>query len=288
MSSHQERFEKKAEETENIIESLLKKYSYRPVSILIDSPAKYPEKDDWLLLHRHLDEIFKSKRNASDPFFALVTDKPEWIVNITPIDENDQRKYHPNYFSYNLIISCIYHKNEVDNLISKINDACSNLAKHSAKEDQNVCNFLMLHCPPNASSNYCKKWLLDYFTEYPEKPITGILLYQPSVASLKENFQTTIISHFVEVILREDKFVPWLPAGFHFDFTIPVGVTSNTPAENKLIVQHADGRTEEILLNERYTYQHGNHYLMMLQGEDGSWHGNLARLGSGIFTHSII
>ena len=110
------------------------------------------------MLHSHLDNIFKTKKNAEDPFSALCTDVPEWIVIISPhISANEP--LHPNYNSYTFVLSSVYHQNENDNLLSKIQEACANLTKHSATENDEIKNFLFIHLSPLASIT--KVWGMD-------------------------------------------------------------------------------------------------------------------------------
>ena len=287
-SAHQVQFEKMATATENTIKNLLKKYSYGPVSIIIDCPIDYPTQTKWDLLHAYIDDCFKTKRNDTDPFFAIATDKPEWIILINPLTENDGAKYHSGYNSYSLIVTAPYHKNEKDNLISKIEDACHNLTKHSSIENDNICNILFLHLSPNASINYCKQWVEEYFLEFPNKPITGVFLYQPSVASLEATNSSTAIVHFFLSVLKEQKYIAWIPPGFTIDLVVPVGIASTEPTQNKLIIQYPNKPYEQILLNDRYTYQHGSHYLKMQEIGAGSWQGTMHKVGSGVYTSVVM
>ena len=90
---------------------------------------------DWKILHDNLDDMFKAQRDAPEKFTAYCTDKPEWIVIVSPNIQTNGT-FHSGYQSYTFVMSAAYHKNEHENLFSKLNDACSNLATHAASEDE--------------------------------------------------------------------------------------------------------------------------------------------------------
>jgi hypothetical protein len=285
-SKHESTFVKWAAKTEELIIKLLKKYKYYPVTVWIDCPSQYPSDAKWKMLHSHLDNIFKTKKNADDPFSALCTEVPEWIVIISPHISNNE-PLHPNYNSYTFVLSSVYHQNENDNLLSKIQDACANLTKHSATENDEIKNFLFIHLSPLASITKCKEWLDAYFIEYPEKPISAVLFHQPSVVT---NLQTgsSNINHYFFPYIRNERLNDWLPQGFQFTFTMPIGTVSNEPALYSLNFTHPDGKIETISVNDRYMYQRGNHYIQMQPDGKGGFAGNISQLAPGVFSNIVV
>jgi hypothetical protein len=285
-SKHEETFVKWASKTEELIKKLLEKYQYYPVTVWIDCPTNYPSEDKWKMLHSHLDNIFKTKKGATEPFSALCTDVPEWIIIISPHIAS-QGQFHPNYNSYTFVLSSVYHQNENENLLSKIQDACYNLSKYSAIEDEKVKNFLFIHLSPLASIAKCKEWLDYYFTEYPDKPISAVLLYQPSVGTNLETGKSGI-NHYFYPYLRQERINGWLPSGFHFTFEIPIGMVSTEPLNYSLNFTHPDGKKEMISVDDRYMYQRGNHYIQMQPDGKGGYTGNISQLVPGVFSHVVI
>ena len=285
-SKHEETFQKWASKTEDLVKKLLKKYKYYPVTVWIDCPTEYPSEDKWKMLHSNLDNIFKTKKDATEPFSALCTDVPEWIVIISPHIAS-QGEFHPDFNSYTFVLSSVYHQNENENLLSKIQDACSNLSKHSAVEDENVKNYLFIHLSPLASISKCKEWLDAYFAEYPDKPISAILLYQPSVGTNLDTGASNI-NHYIFPYLRQERMNGWLPSGFHFMLEIPIGIISAEPLKYSLNFTHPDGKKQMISVDDRYMYQRGNHYLRMQPDGKGGYAGNISQLVPGVFSHLII
>ena len=76
--------------------------------------------------------------------------------------------------------------------------------------------------------------------------------------------------------------------GMNFEFTLPVGRTAKEPALNVIIAEYPNGHTEKISVNERYFFQHGQHYMKMQPDEQGNFSGEIKKLGSGIFVNAII
>jgi hypothetical protein len=285
MSKHEEYFNRYAAETELIIQKLLKKYSYYPVTVWIDCPTKYPSTEKWKSLHANLDRAFKVQKNAKEPFTALVNQFPEWIIMASP-NIKANKNLHPGFNSYTLVMSCVHHPNESDNLISKLQDACSNLAMHSALENDSQKNFLFIHVSPLASVQKCTEWLDQFFAEHPEKPISAVLFHQPSVATdLKRN--ATTISHYFHPYMRNDV-QAWIPNGFQFHLTAPVGVNMSGPATDMLIFEFPAGERQEITVYDRYLYQRGNHYVKMQPDGKGGLTGNVNQVASGVFSHVVI
>jgi hypothetical protein len=83
MSKHEEYFNRRAQETEELVKKYLKKHKYYPVTIWIDCPAIYPSPEKWKMLHDNLDWIFASQKGAQEPFNALATTVPEWVIIVS-------------------------------------------------------------------------------------------------------------------------------------------------------------------------------------------------------------
>lgn len=293
ISSSQKAFEKKAKSVETKILTLLKKYKYPPVQILLDFPDKYPDERDWKMLEERLDDIFKNQRNQEEPFTALVeprnpalelsreNNRHIFIIIIYPF-KFPKEEFHENFQSYTLMISAKYHENEHLNLFSKMNDACSNLLKHSANESETVTNTLLLHLPETISLDECVTWLDDYFEEFPEKQISYVFLYQATVATdLKTNYSG--INHSCRIYVKKGRQLKG-----NFKFEIPIGIVSNKSTTPIYIAEHPDGKKETVPLENRYIFQHGEHYMKMVPDGKGGYKGNIRRLGSGVHVNLVV
>jgi len=293
ISNPQQRFEKKAKEVEQIILKLLKKYNYPPSQILLDFPDKYPEEHEWKMLLDRIDNIFQNQRNAQEPFAALVepvnplvelskeNSKVVFTIAASPF-KNKIEQFHPNLNSYTLMISGVYHQNEHLNLYSKIEEACSNLSTHSAIENDKIINSLFIHLPDTISLSKCTNWLNDYFDLFPDKPISIVFLYQPTIA-LDLAANNTVINNCFNVYIRANRQIKG-----NYNFCIPVGRVSQESSNLIFIAEYPDGHKETFPLEDRYIYQHGEHYMRMMPDGKGGFQGNIQKLGSGVFVNAVI
>lgn len=292
-SSFQQSFDKKAKTVETKIIKLLRKYNYLPTQVVIDFPSQFPTEKDWKMLDDKIDGIFKLKRNDTDPFSAVVElldNKKEFTADnsriifylfIAPITFKKEL-LHEKYQSYTVLISAAYHHNEYKNLFSKMDEACSNLLKHSAVESENTINSLLLHLPDTVSLNICEKWLNDYFEEFPHKQITFVILYQPTVAE-KLNTDETVIQHSCKIYVKNKKTIKG-----GYKFSIPVGIISEESTDLCFIAEFPDGKKEKVVLTDKYTYQHGEHFMKLQPDGKGGFYGNIKKLGNGVYTSLVI
>lgn len=286
MSKHEQNFQNWCIKTEELIVRLLKKHRYYPVTVVIDCPTQYPSDEKWQMLHSHLDDMFKQQKNAAEPFSAFATSVLEWIVILSPQIQSGA-ELHEKFNSYTLIVAAAYHKNENDNLRSKIEEACANLSKHLTTETDSFKNILFIHLSANASVKNCIEWLNAYFQEYPNKPISGVFLYQPSVVNDLAK-QKTSLNHYLHFYKREGHIEGWFPESFHFTFELAVGTVSLEPAKETLIFTHPDGTLTQVTIDDRYFYQRGNHYIKMVPDRNGGFGGNIFELSPGVFTNLVI
>lgn len=198
MSAAQRDFQNNAAILEKELPSMLKARKITASQIIVDAVKGYPEKNDWVELKKQLPLIIDEYEVDNPKSFAV---NEFWLVIIGDLKNEDQ-EFHPFSNSYTLLITSIFHKNEQKNLFDKLDDACNNLTKHSSVEDHQIINVAFVHLPLSASILSCKKWAQEYFDHFPQKPITGIILYQPTVATDLEK-DTTFIHHFSFIIVSK-------------------------------------------------------------------------------------
>jgi len=287
-SNSQKTFVKKAKLAEELIVKLLKKYDYPPTQVYLDFADHFPEERDWVTFHKSADHFFAQKRNDADPFCAVIErkqddpTKPALTLSmfITPLSGD----FNLAYKSYTLMISGFHHKNERKNLYSKLEEACANLQKHSAVETEKIINSLFIRLPDTVSVDSCEQWLDDYFDMFPNKPISMVFLYQPTIVN--EN-GSALISHCIRVYLRnEEDLAKKLKGKMTFQF--PVGIITSTSAIELLIGELPDGTTEKIGVKDRYWYQHGQLYKNITVMGDGKMEGNITRPVNGIVENLVV
>lgn len=292
-SNTQQHFESKSKVIEQLILKLLKKYKYPPSQILLDFPDKFPNERDWKLLEENIDGMFKEQRHKSEPFSAFVEPidskkaiskdnaRTIFVLIVAPI-KNKKDYFHESFNSYTLMISAAYHENEHLNLFSKMDDACANLTKHSAIENENIVNSLFLHLPETVSFSQCTEWLDKYFELFPNKQISVVILYQPVVAMDIANNKSGI-TNCIKIYIRKNRKI-----NGNYTFSIPVGMISSESTNLIFVAEFPDGKKESIPLENRYSYQHGEHFTKMKPDGKGGFQGNIQKVGNGVHTTVVL
>jgi hypothetical protein len=280
-SAHLKEFNRYAKQVEENLKIVLKAKQIRSIQILIDSPKGFPTINNWQDLLNQLPVVLSDIEQGKPKSFSIAD---FWFFSYGDLAD-DYQEFHPNYNSYQIIISSPYHKNEEKNLLDKLEESCLNLSKHAVIEDDNIINAVFIHLPETASIIQCKEWAEEYIASHQQKPITLIILYQPSVAKNWKQ-STSFIHHCFQFIFSEKKMARWNQINRKINLRIPVGIQNLIPSENQIIVER-DGKSEVIRLGNRYLYQRGNLYLEAKRDSSGTISGNIKNLASGIITHSI-
>ncbi|OSZ78119.1 hypothetical protein CAP35_07600 [Chitinophagaceae bacterium IBVUCB1] len=264
---------------QNLI-AVLKEKRISKIQLLIDSFKKFPTKDDWKILNDGLPDILQNFTGD----LKLMGIPEKWGIILTGLHDTKD-SFHEDFNSYTLLLSSVYKQNEEKNLFDKLDEACYNLTKHSPEND-NIINSAFIHLPETASIISCKDWVNSYFKQYPEKPLTCVILYQPTIATDLDTDQN-FINHCFQIIVRDDKFSRWNVNAHNINFTPLVGKVSMDPAINIMTFEDNEGK-RTIDLNTRYLYQKGNHYVQQEEHPDGTITGNVYKLASGVFAHSVM
>jgi hypothetical protein len=111
----------------------------------------------------------------------------------------------------------------------------------------------------------------------PDRPLSEILFYQPTV-TVDQQEETSAITHSFMRSKRSN--LLWPPLG-RVSFDIPVGLVSNQPSSLQL---HIGDKV--ITVEDYYLYQSG-HYYVQLKKENGSESGYVSKRASGVFIHAV-
>ncbi|GAB4053562.1 hypothetical protein GCM10028810_59420 [Spirosoma litoris] len=281
-SSHYQKIITNGKWIEKHLASILKEKGIVSIQIVIDAVKRYPEKEDWDNLLEQLPNIL-DQYDPNEPKVMTISDF--WLLMIFNIHD-DFQSFHQDHNSYTLLLTSVYHKNEKNNLFSKLEEACANLNKHHKNEDPNTINVVMIHIPELGSITACKQWATEYFDQYPDKPISGVLLYQPTIANNLTS-GNKFINNCFQFAVRQDRFDTWNAERYNINFLVPVGRISEEPVINKLaFIINGEKKYED--LSDRYWFQSGHHYLKQVVQPDGSIVGNIKNLASGVFAHAIL
>jgi hypothetical protein len=251
-----------------------------PVQVFIEAAKQFPSKENWNALTNYFPFFLENVKAKTAKAFVM----PDvWIGACTDLPLGFQ-EFHPRHCSYTIIIAAPFHKHEEKSLFDKLDEACANLVRYSKIEDEKTINAAFIHLSENASLKKCIDWGSEYFIQYPNKPISCIIFYQPTVATSLDD-GSNFVQHAFQMVARETMSKYWRSSN---DITIdlPVGVISGIPSGMKLVAE-VDGKKEVYDFSDKYAFQRGNHYLVQREESDGKKVGNITRLGSGIFTHSV-
>lgn len=281
LSVHHRDFLRESEKINDAIEKYLAAFNAQPVEIIISSKVGYPSASDWKLLMEKLPNILAGVNTIPEGRMAS-GDVGNWgIIERKLVIPG--KTFAPNPKSYTCIISSPFHKNESKNLYDKVEEACANLVQHSKTETGDQKNLVMVHLPRAASRKNCEQWAKDYLQMYPEKPISGILIYQPLVITNDEK-KTSYLSHGFSPVYRESLSQD-LKQPIQIQF--PVGRLEHQYGEHVIFIQDKPDSAIKVELSDSYVYQHGNHFLEAKQTRQG-FEGEMNKVASGVFIHSVV
>lgn len=280
VSIHHENFLRDARKAETLIVEQIEERKMAPMQLLIGSFKSYPEKSHWKVLTDRIGELLDRFVDAKSSQVYIIDDF--WLVR--PSELEDPEIYHSNKSSYQMLIASNYHKNEKKNLIDKLEEACANLNKHGKTESDSAKNAIVIRLSELASIVTCKTWADEYLELHPNKPISAIIFYQPTVAMSIDDGKKHIHNCY-KVAHRHDERIEWLSEQ-HLQLSFPLGFMSTQPASLK-VMKVNDGTFSADNLDDVYWYQSGHHYLKAVINESGNVSGYMSNPGSGVFVHSI-
>lgn len=281
ISKHHESFLKEANLINDLTQKYLQDFNSPPIELIISKKTNYPSSGDWQQLKENFHGVFIEYNKIGNNFIRV--EIGDWSIIVQRLGKKSE-VYSKIKKSYSLILSSQFHTNEEKNLFDKLEEACANIVKHGGNETIDEKNLIVIHLPKIASRENCQKWVKDYFEQYPEKPISGVILYQPLVVSNKDG-NGTYISNGVSIICRE-KFIKDFESFFPLDLTFPIGKPEGVFPQPKIFIQETATTAFEIVMNNSYVFQQGHHFYDA-QAKGEAIEGTINKVASGIFTHSI-
>lgn len=275
MSYKHKTFLAQCRQTELLIKDLLKKHKILATQIVIRATGQYPSGDDHKILHQELEKFdAKSFHNAGE---HKISDN--WTVQIFPMKHPTKQFLHGQE-SYTLIMTSPFHTNEYLNFYSKLEEACANIVQQAAAEDNNTKNFIYIHLPETISFAQCEHWIANYFQQYPEKQVSAVILYQPTMVT---DLQTSkkYLQHSQKIIHRQDRFMDWSVESRAIMLDLPIG---RLAADSS--VKHLNIGTTQVQLTDNYVFQSGNHYFRAKKTAGNEETGNVSEIAAGVFEHT--
>ncbi len=177
-----------------------------------------------------------------------------------------------------------YHKNERNRLNLKIEQACHNLSINT-KEDKNTINVIFIHLPRTASLDTCEKWVKDYFINYPEKPVSGVLFLKPVVILDFEKKISNIL--YSKRLIINEKFEKWYLTGSNRDIQLEVPVAGQiTDDDSEIVFRNYYLEKQDIkglYPNECYVYNKGE----LFTNESNS-DNKVGLISPGVYKHLVL
>jgi len=285
-SSYKRTFEYECSKVDKQVKNLIKARKIPSVHLLFEAKsAQYPERNNWESLVDSLEEILRNY-NPMKPSPVLIDDY--WFGVVRQISDYDPNNLHPEYNSYLLQIFVAYHKNDEKNLFDKLDEACTNLAKHTDKESDKLVNVVYIHIPESISIIKCEESVRTYFDLFPDKPITGVILYQPSVTNFLEN-NSSAIHHCYKMVFKNRVISKWID-GDTISIVPPVGVVSDTPSEALVVVDHSNLGVERKMIDiyGKYAFQKGEYFGMQKHNKNGDLVGSVRKVAAGVALHAVM
>lgn len=277
LSKSHKTFIERSEKFEIYFINLLKQLKICNIQATIDIATNYPNEEDWQKLEKGIETLLLKYDGSLT--FSRINDS--WAIFLKEMTD-DKQTFDDKYFnSYTLMIHSTYHKNEHNNIYSKLESACHNLIKANIKESDKSLNCLLIHVPISVSIDNCIKWTKDYYKDYPDDPISCVFYYQPAVVSdFEEN--SSRIHHCLALAPRERYFDFGEKNGVA-TFRFPVGTHGYEPT----VLKFTNEKGETLPITERYIFQSGSHYYKMIENKPDQFSGFMMNQGYGIYNHLI-
>jgi len=278
-SQHYKKFIAKCEEAK---QKLLKKIREKNLNlqILISKKNNYPSSKDWNDFDEIVGAILLKLDNNETDFGGIVD---SWLIGCHRLpDKIEEHKLSNKVSSFTLLIHIPYHKNERNNLLSKIHDAISNLENANVKENKNEINSLFIHIPTTASIKQCDEWILDYFKQIGRNPISNIILYQPSI-NFDFKSKRTYLQHCLHIIQNGGSYDLWYEndARNRPEFWFETGVFIQKPFQHLVVI---GGNTYD--MSNTYSYQTGDIFVEPKELDKNKLFARFGKYAGGIRIHT--
>lgn len=282
ISKHQQSFMSYCEELDSVVRNSIAQFDSPPLEIFINKKNGYTSAGDWQQLIENLAGAFLEYNKIGKHFISVTIG--DWSILLQRLVEKNEA-FSKVKKSYTLIVSSLFHKNEEKNLFDKLEEACVNLAKHEAVETGDKKNFIIIHLPAIADRKSCEQWVRDYFDQFPNKPISCVILLQPMVATSQDkngNYVSMGLSFVSRNQLLQD-FAEILPIQLAF----PIGKVESNFLKHIVTIRETDETAFEIVMEKCYVFQRGHHYIDAKATADGGLEGAVNKVASSVFTHSV-
>jgi len=207
-----------------------------------------------------------------------------WQVYLSPIS-TESNPLSPYHLSYRITMLIPHHANEQQNLISKLDEASANAAKHAALTLTDVCRSVFVHLPESASIQSCVQWAIAYFIEKPDSLIDLVIFYQPAVVTDLESGRSAI--HHGFQMVPGPRFPAWEQghSGPKRKVVVNAYIGTVGPPSKKILV---NDRGAQLPGDPWYIFQSGHIFTVVQQTPEGRIDARLAMLAPGVMRHAVV
>jgi hypothetical protein len=230
----------------------------------------HPDAEAWREIEDGIEEAI-SRSMAEN---AAVPVGNRWNLRAQIISE-EFGPFSRNYISYQFILVAPHHENESKNMMSKLEEGCTNFRKHRDNEQGDVARAIIIRLSPSASTDLCAEWAREYFATSDEV-LDGIILYQPATVMNGETI--ALAHHFIQVSNPKTEGRPSGAAFAALRGSVYVGDIVSQPVELFL----TDGGVK-IPLRGRYAYQRGDIYTLFKKEP-----GDVRLLAPGVRQYAVV
>lgn len=266
ISSHEQFFRDQAIKTrQSARDSFQGKAPGYQLALIANKPLVYP---DWDKVRDGIDKWAK----GSSIFKNDLSVAKKAAMFVSPL-LGEAGALSRSYLSDTFFAAAPHHPNEQKNFLDKIDQAASNMRKHSPRSPA-AANVVFMRVHPTAGLDQLAAYAEDLLNGNDDPGVDGLLLYQVAVTRLGD--QSSVTNH-----LRYIGSPRWTPSKHLMKFVFMFGQAAIKQTEMQLHIGDMI-----IDMKGNYSFQRGDHFYQATSN-GGVLSGNANHIASGIHTHAI-
>lgn len=250
-SRHNDVFQEKMKKLESKIKEAIKKFPRYSFHVSI-SLGKYPSNaQDWSKIEN---KTIKSFEKSS--FANYMYDDDFIKVKVYTVTHHKNMKLYSGKQSYSFIVFSPYHKNEEDNIFSKMQKAAHTTNKNSPESSNMIKNTCFIRIPNFVDPDLCRKICIKNKEIMEYNNLQLIFFYNATIGTQLEENESYIMHNFSIFITNINQLIS-TTKNHTTGLSFPCGYSSDQYYVNKLVNE----RGETFSLANKYIYQSGKCFI---------------------------